>query len=265
MDDNKNINNQSNLSEASKQVNRIMYMIVLPEESNAILEKEKFIKDTVITKDYSNILEAFVLNKNNTETIIIRPLDDPLHSTSLFGTEIAFFVTYMGIKLFQPDVVISMGYAGEVTLNEGDSLGLGAVVIAKEKTIYHRRQMIVKYYEKTSEGHYPVLSCDKLVSELNFKSCLVGTSNSFVRHDDVAITKKVQVVEMELCSVARACHYFNIPCIGVKIISDGGATDISEEERVKQFLDSLPFLRQTFFETYEKVNNYLFNKHLSEF
>jgi hypothetical protein len=259
MEDNKNINTQF------KPVSKIMYMIVLPEESNAILEKENFIKDTVITKDYSNILEAFILNKNNAETIIIRPLDDPLHSTSLFGTEIAFFVTYMGIKLFQPDVVISMGYAGEVTLVEGEQpLGLGAVVIAKEKSIYHRRQMIVKYYEKTSEGHYPVLSCDRLVNELKFNSCLVGTSNSFVRHDDVAITKQVKVVEMELCSVARACHYFSIPCIGVKIISDGGAKDISEEERVKQFLDSLPFLRQTFYETYEKVNSHLFNKHVNE-
>ena len=236
------------------------------EESDSVLNKEKFTKDTTLTLGYENILEAFTLTKENEQIILIRPKIDPLHSTSLFGTEISFFITYMGIKLFSPDIVISIGYAGESTLEiEGDkNLGLGAIVIAKEKSMYHRRNMIVKYFEKTSEGHYPVLSCEKLVEDLNYHSCSVGTSNSFVNHDHIAITKGIKVVEMELCSVARACLYFNVPCVGVKIISDSGAQDMSEEERTKQFLASLVVMREKFFDTFEKLNLYLIGKKVTE-
>jgi len=250
-----------------KKITKLLYVIVLSEESNAILEKDKFIKDEVISKEYANILEAFVLKKDSTETIIVRPLEDPMHSTSLFGTEIAFFITYIGIKLFSPDLVLSIGYAGEVLLSEDDKpLGLGSVVIAREHSVYHRREMIIKFYENTSQGLYPVLSCEALVKQHGFHSYKVGTSNSFVRLDTIAITKKIKVVEMELCSVARACLYFKTPCIGVKIISDGGNQDTTEEEKVQEFLDSLPLLKRKFFETFEIINNYLLsgNKSVSD-
>jgi nucleoside phosphorylase len=247
-------------------IKKILYVIVLAEESSAILEKEDFQKEENLSKEYSNILEAFVSKKDEKEVYIIRPLEDPLHSTSLFGTEISFFITYMGIKLFNPDVVISMGYAGEVSSEKHSPLGIGSVVIAKEHSIYHRREMIVKIYENTSFGLYPVHSCDSLVHHLGFHSCKVGTSNSFLRHDHVAISKEVRVVEMELCSVARACFYFKKPCIGVKIISDGASKEenLTEEERVKQFLDSLPLLKEKFDETYLKVNEYLFGKQIDQ-
>jgi nucleoside phosphorylase len=247
-------------------IKKILYVIVLQEESSAILEKEDFKKEENISKDYSNILEVFVSKKEEKEVYIVRPLEDPLHSTSLFGTEISFFITYIGIKLFDPDVVISMGYAGEVSSDKNYHMGIGSVVIAKEQSIYHRREMIVKIYENTSFGLYPVHSCYKLVDHLGFHSCKVGTSNSFLRHDHIACSKEVRVVEMELCSVARACFYFKKPCIGVKIISDGGSTEdnLSEEERVKQFLDSLPLLKEKFDETYLKMNEYLFGKSVDE-
>ncbi len=252
-------------STTANTISKILYVIVLAEESSAILEKEHFQKEETLSKEYSNILEAFVHIKEGKEIYVIRPIDDPLHSTSLFGTEISFFITYMGIKLFNPDLVISMGYAGEVFCNSSTPLGQGSVVIANDHSIYHRREMIVKFYEKTSSGLYPLHSCQNLVSHLGFQSCKVGTSNCFVRHDHVAGKKGVRVVEMELCSVARACFYFKKPCIGVKIISDGGPhEDLSEEDRVKQFLDSLPLLKEKFNETYTTVNEYLFGKSLDQ-
>jgi len=147
------------------------------------------VKDETLSGEFSNILEAFVLykdidgksnvsngtengiengssssvnNENKIKIIIIRPINDPINNTSLFGTEIAFFLTYTGIKHFKPDVVISMGYAGDTGLENDAKLTHGSVVIAKEKSMYHRREMIIKFFEKTSEGHYPVISCHKL-------------------------------------------------------------------------------------------------------
>jgi hypothetical protein len=245
-------------------IKKILYSIVMIEESNAILENEKFIKESDLTKQYSNILEAFTLKKDDTELILIRPIVDPMHSTSLFGTEISFMITYTGIQLFSPDVVISIGYAGEVSLGENDrKLGLGSVVVAKENGVYHRREMLIKFFENTSQGLYPVNSCLKMVESLGYHSCSVGTSNSFVNHDHVAVEKKIKVVEMELCSVARACYYFKVPCIGIKIISDSGDV-ASPEQRIKEFLDALPLLKQKFFETFEKVNKFLFSQEISE-
>jgi nucleoside phosphorylase len=251
----------------NKIINKILYIVVMQEESSALLDRDKFIKDEEFCAQYKNILESFIFtnNENNTQIILIRPLEDPLHKTGLFGTEIAFFQTYVGIKHYSPDVVISMGYAGEVACEKVKESVLthGSVVIAKQKSIYHRRNMIIEFFQKTSEGHYPLHSCETLVKQMGYHSCNVGTSNSFVKHDHIAAANQIKVVEMELCSVARACYYFNVACIGIKIISDT-PDNLSDEERMKQFLDSLPILKDKFYETYKNVNNFLLGKSLSE-
>jgi hypothetical protein len=247
-------------------INKILYVIVMQEESSALLEQEKFIKDETFCNEYSNILESFILTKDdNSQIILVRPLEDPLHKTGLFGTEIAFFQTYVAIKFYSPDVVVSMGYAGEVAQDgqNESKLSHGSVVVAKEKCVYHRREMIVKFFEKTSQGHYPLHSCQALVKEMGYHSCSVGTSNSFVKHDYIAASSNIQVVEMELCSVARACYYFNLPCIGLKIISDT-PDNLSDEERMKQFLESLPILKAKFYETFNKVNKFVIGKRIEE-
>ena len=234
----------------------------MDEESSHLLKENDFIKDESISKEYGNILEAFIKKTDFGEIIIIRPLNDPLHNTGIFGTEIAFFLTYTGIKHFNPDVVISMGYAGDT--GSGEKLPLGTVVIAEDKSLYHRREMIIKFFERTSHGHYPVLTCSNMCKDLFMTNAKVGTSNSFVEQDHIAKVKDIKVVEMELCSVARACSYFKKPCIGVKIISDSGNEICSEEEREKQFLESLIILQKKFYESFSLLNNYILGRNIDE-
>jgi hypothetical protein len=228
------------------------------EESSHLL-KGGFIQEKAI--EFENIMEAYVKKTEEGEVIIVRPKDDPLHKTGLFGTEISFFITYIGIKYFNPDLVISMGYAGDTGV--GVKLKLGDVCIAEDKSIYHRREMIIKFFENTSHGHYPVLSCPNLCKELSFINAKVGTSNSFVDHDKIAFEKNIEVVEMELCSVARACSYFNTPCVGVKIISDSGDETVSEDEREKQFMESLVVLQKSFYESFERLNKYILGNQIT--
>jgi nucleoside phosphorylase len=242
-------------------ITSILYVVVMPEESNAILDKGKFEKNNSL-QEYENVLEAFTTKTDDFQIHIIRPLNDPLHNTGLFGTEIAFFITYIGIKYLKPDIVISLGYAGDTGI--GEKLPLGTIVIAEEKSLYHRRNMIVKVMENTSHGHYPVLSCNKMIKDLNYINAKVGTSNSFVHHDHIAFERGIKVVEMELCSVARACMYFNIPCIGVKIISDCGEENCDIEEREKQFLESLELLRKTFYLAYDEISHYILGKNIKD-
>jgi len=103
-----------------------------------------------------------------------------------------------------------------------------------------------------------------LCDHLGFFSAHVGTSNSFVAHDSVAVAKNIKVVEMELCSVARACAYFKVPCIGVKLISDGGSEHEDEKERERQFLENLTVLRKKFYDTFEVLNSYLIHKKIED-
>lgn len=265
-----NLESETKISQNNNQtVKKILYSIVMIEESDAILEQEKFIRDQAFCREYSNILEAFVLDKEGEngdkyQIVIVRPLKDPLHDTGLFGSEIAFMQAYSGIKHYSPDVVINLGYAGEVALEGAQrKLKHGSIVIAKEKGLYHKREMIIEYFRNTCEGHYPVMECEKLVKHLGFEHCTVGTANSFSKIDTVAIKKNIEVVEMELCSVARASYYFKTPCIGVKVISDT-ADNLNDEEREKQFLNAMSILKQKLHEAYTKLNTYLLGKNITE-
>lgn len=249
-----------------KNIKKILYSIVLPEESQILIDKYHFKKDEKFSTDNETLLESFLLEdtSNNLEIIIVRPLNDPLNQTPLFGTEISFLISYLAVKHYKPDIIISFGYAGSTGLNK--SLKLGDIILGKDCGFYFRRSMIIKFYEKTSMGLYPVFNCKKASEALNFPLARVGSSNSFVNHDNIATTKCIEVVEMELCSVARAAYYFKIPCVGIKIISDSSTDDdlTDEKEREKAFLDSLSILRHKISEAFAKFNEFCVNKKIQD-
>lgn len=247
----------------TKTITKILYFIVMPQESENIIKTLSMIKDDIFSNKFSNLLESFYLKQDNSEIIIVRPVDDPFHKNFLFGTEIAFTLTYLGIQHYSPHVVVNMGYAGNTGYNK--ELKLGDVVIAKDKTVYHRREMIIDRAKPTSEGNYPLFDCSKLVKELGYHYGLVGTSNSFVKHDDIAFKAGIVAVEMEICSVNRAAFYFGTPCIGVKIISDGDEDDnVDAKTREKRFLESLEIMQKTLHSTFITLNKYLLNKKISD-
>lgn len=245
---------------------KVLYCIVLPEESQILIDKYGFRKDVDFSEKHKNLLETFVLfdNLNNLEIIIVRPLNDPLNNTPLFGTEISFLISYLATQYYDPDVIISFGYAGSTGKNK--NLKLGDIVLSRDCGYYFRRNMIIEYYQKTSMGLYPVYNCKNASRELNFPLCKIGSSNSFVNHDTIATSKGVEVVEMELCSIARVAYYFKIPCLGLKIISDCSTDDelTDEKEREKIFLESLVIMRNKIGEAFEKFNSFIVNKKLGE-
>ncbi len=198
------------------------------------------------------------------EVILVRPLNDPFNNTPLFGTEIAFLTTYLAAKHYDPDLIVSFGYAGSTGLNKG--LRLGDIVLGKDCGYYFRRNMIIEFYQKTSMGLYPLYNCIKATESLAFPLCQIGSSNSFVNHDQIAHSKNVEVVEMELCSVARAAFYFKIPCVGMKIISDTSKNDelTDEKERQIEFLKSLEIMRERIVVGFEKFSEFLVDKKLGD-
>lgn len=251
--------------DTNRKINKVLYSIVMPEESQILIEKFNFRKDTKFSNLHSMLLETFIhtVEKSNLEIILVRPLDDPFNKTSLFGTEISFLTTYLAAKHYDPDLIISLGYAGSTGLKK---LKLGDIVLSKDCGFYFRRNMIIEYYQKTSMGLYPVYNCVKASEALGFQFAQIGSSNSFVNHDEIAYAKNIEVVEMELCSVARAAYYFKIPCVGMKIISDTSKNDelTDEKERAQEFLKSLEIMRGQILVAFEKFNEFLVEKKLGD-
>jgi len=246
-------------------ITKVLYVVMMQEEITDIIKKYSFQQDTNFSNDNPGMLKGYTstiksTDNNSIQIHLVCPEFDPLHKKNCFGTEMAFLLAYLGIKNYSPDLVISFGYAGS---NGLFPTKVGDICIADKSAIYHRNQMLIDFYKESSMGNYPVLSCPKLVEKLKYLSAQVGTSNDFILHDDVAVTMKIGVVEMELCSVARASLYSKTPCVGVKIVSDGGKIQ-TKEEREKEFMESLEFLRGKVVETFENVNNFLAGKSLSE-
>jgi hypothetical protein len=252
--------------DTNKKINKVLYAIVMPEESQILIEKFNFRKDEEFSNSHETLLETFVHKDQfrNLELIIVRPLNDPFNNTPLFGTEIAFLTTYLAAKHYDPDLIVSLGYAGSTGVKK--DLKLGDIVLSKDCSLYFRRNMIIEYYQKTSMGLYPVYNCSKTSEALEFPLTLIGSSNSFVNHDEIACSKMIEVVEMELCSVARAAYYFKIPCVGIKIISDTSKNDelTDEKERANEFLKSLEIMREKILVAFEKFNEFLVEKKLGE-
>ena len=250
----------------NKPIKKILYSIVMHEESQILIETFNLKKDEEFSRSHSNLLESYIKydDKNNLDIILVRPLIDPFNKTELFGTEISFLISYLAIQFYKPDIIISFGYAGSTGINK--SLKLGDIVLAKDCGFYFRRNMIIEFYQKTSMGLYPLFNCENTSKQLNFPLSIIGSSNSFVSHDDIATSKGVEVVEMELCSVARAAYYFKIPCVGLKIISDTSSNDelTDQKEREKQFLESLKIMRQNLVQGFSILNDFISGKVLNQ-
>jgi nucleoside phosphorylase len=240
-----------------KKITRVLWILIMREEMDSILEKESFVLDKENSKKYENILEFFSKIIGDQEIIMVRLKKDPTHQTSVFGTELAFFAAYNAIMIYNPDLVINMGYAGD-TGAEGN-LPLGSVCVAQRSAKYHRREMLIEFFRKTNEGNYPLRTFDNFTNDLKYRAVSVGTSNSFVPFDEIAFKQGIALVEMEFASITRACAYFNKSVLGVKIVSDNNE---ARENREKAFSDSLVNLKDTIFKTFKEITNYLDNKRI---
>lgn len=215
-------------------INSFLAIIVMKEEFDLIVEKDKYEIDSDFTNLHKEVLisykKKFTFNEKSVEGIILTGTVDKLHKLSPVGSEVAYLLAYLGIKYYNPDVVLNCGYAGCSGLNK---LFRGDIVLSTNKASYYLRKCIIPIYDPFVKGGYPVFDSTKIAESLGFKSGVVGTSDSFVESDG-GVSKEVgaSCIEMEFCAIARTCYTLNKQCIGIKIISDGDVDpDKSEEQR----------------------------------
>ena len=146
---------------------------------------------------------------------------DPVYDLDSFGTDAATLSTYLGIKAFSPDLVISAGVAGGFK----SQAQIGDVYLSKDSMRYFDRRVSITSpdYQDYAIGFYPVIDASKMAADLGLKIGIVVTGGSFENSliDDREIRNlDGSVVDMESAAVGKMSMLLEKQFMAVKAIVD---------------------------------------------
>ncbi|HJZ82734.1 MAG TPA: hypothetical protein VKD91_20385, partial [Pyrinomonadaceae bacterium] len=129
---------------------------------------------------------------------------DPMYKLDSFGSDAATLSTYLGIRKFSPDLVISTGVAGGFK----SRAKIGDVYLSQDSMRYFDRRVSITSpdYQDYAIGFYPVIDASKMAKDLRLKTGIVVTGGSFENSliDDRQIRNlDGSVVEMEAAAVGK--------------------------------------------------------------
>lgn len=237
----------------------LIAIIVMKEEFEIIVLKDGYILDENFTNENKEILicyrKEYNINNKIINSYILSGAQDPLYKLSPVGADIAHTLTYLGIKKYNPDLVVNIGYSGSTGYN--NSLKIGDVICSESHGLYFNRECIIPAYAPLVRGVYPVpnTSCT-IAKSLNYIPGIIGTSDSFVTCEGSnAIEKKITCVEMEFNAVSKVSYTLNKPIIGLKLISD--ISNNNKNEREDEFAYSLENLKTKLHSEFYRLIKYL--------
>ena len=146
---------------------------------------------------------------------------DPVYKLDSFGTDAATLSTYLGIKAFSPDLVISAGVAGGFKTRAA----IGDVYLSEDSMRYFDRRVSITSpnYQDYAIGFYPVIDASKMAKDLGLKTGIVVTGGSFENSliDDRQIHNlDGSVVEMEATAVGKMSMLLGKQFMAVRSIVD---------------------------------------------
>src|SRR5215813_4397523 len=146
---------------------------------------------------------------------------DPVYKLDSFGSDAATLSTYLGIKAFSPDLVMSTGVAGGFK----SKAKIGDVYLSADSVCYLDRRVSITSpnYQDYAIGFYPVVDASQMASALGLKTGIVVTSGSFENSllDDRQIRNlDGSVVEMECAAVAKMTMLLQKQFMATKSIVD---------------------------------------------
>lgn len=146
---------------------------------------------------------------------------DPVYKLDSFGTDAATLSTYLGIKAFSPDLVMSAGVAGGFKTQAC----IGDVYLSQTCVAYFDRRVSITKpnYQDYAIGFYPVVDASAMAKALGLKTGIVVTGGSFENSliDDRQIRNlDGSVVEMECAAVAKMSRLCQKPFMAAKAIVD---------------------------------------------
>eukprot|EP01031_Cornospumella_fuschlensis_P024628 gene24629-29756_t len=179
------------------------------------------------------------------------------------GTTAAALATYIAIKEFNPDLILSTGTAGgfkRVGAQIGDCF-VGTTFV------HHDRRIAIPGFDAYGIGQRHGPSCFNLIkerSDLGLKSGVVTSGNSLDYHDmdmKIMVDCNAAVKEMEVASIAYVADHARIPVMAIKVV-----TDIVDGDRPshEEFLENLHAASRSLQDHLPKVVKYIGGKKISD-
>lgn len=158
--------------------------------------------------------------KNDSEDIILG-LNGTCrdHQIDNIGTQAAAINTYVMANEFKPDIIINAGTAGGFVRNNAE---IGDAYLG-EKFVYHDRRIPLPQFEEYGIGNYKGINTRQLAHDLNLKQGVVSSGNSLdetPKDREMMLKQNTSVKDMEAAAVAWICNIYDIPFIGLKVVTD---------------------------------------------
>jgi len=175
------------------------------------------------------------------------------------GLQSATLNSWEAIRLFNPDLVMSVGTAGG---NEKLGANVGDIYISS-CIKYHDRRIPIPGYREFGIGSYPCLEVPNLIREFNFKEGIFSSGNSFDSegNDLKQFNENGAVIkDMETAAVAEVAKMKGMKILGVR-----GVTDLlGEPSSVEVFFSNLSMVTNKIGNVIPGVVEFLFSKKLNE-
>ena len=197
----------------------VLIVMAMEEEADPLLEILPF---TAWPKSLEPHLptHAYTVEVDGLQVVLAINGRDPFYQVASFGTDAATLTTYLGIRAFTPDLVMSVGVAGGFRSKGAE---IGTVYISHDTVRYFDRRVSIKApnYHDYAIGYYPVVDASQMAKALNLPMGIIVTGNSFENSpaDDEQIHRHdASAIEMEAGAVARISQLMHVPFLAVKSV-----------------------------------------------
>jgi nucleoside phosphorylase len=200
----------------------------------------------------------------------VRHKDGDRVKVNRVGVVPAALSTWEGIRLFKPDIILSVGTSGG---HKSKGIKQGGVYLSQHPVQYFDRlidfrapgdEFDVTNYKCYGIGSHPVIECNQLAKDLGLAFARVGTSSSFahpegnirVQHDE----NDVAIKEMECAAIAEVADMFSIPFLAVKGVTDYVDVHVTQDDLNSEFNANLCCVSDVVADHTVKVINYILEK-----
>ena len=225
--------------ESSKSFKKILLIFALEKEATPLvsllsLPQDQSLLTNPVVSAYSGIYKSLTIS-------IIYPKIDPKFNCDSIGPENAAVATYVGIKAYQPDLIISAGTSGAFQTSEGKEIPfkIGDVCYSKEPIGFIDREIVLESFKDYMVGKYEIVQMKEILDGLGFKEALIGTTSSF--HDfcsKYSYEKGIEIQEMEAAAIQKISCLMNIPFFAVKVVVSLNYGKDMPEEITKKFYEN---------------------------
>ena len=226
--------------QSSKSFRNILFIFALEKEASPFISILSLPQDPAKIQNpvicaYSGTYKSMIIS-------IIFPKFDPKFKCESIGPENAAVASYIGIKAYNPDLIISAGNSGAFPTEEGKEIqfALGDVCYSKEPIGFIDREIALPTFKPYIEGKYDVIMIKDLFDQLGFKEAHIGTTSSF--HDfcpAYSIKKGADLQDMESAAIGKIAFLMKIPFFALKIVISLNHKKDQPEEIMKKFFENV--------------------------